>query len=341
MSFFSQNEIEQLTIDQMVFHLIGPNADDFVRLEAIEPGEYSDFFIERIVSANSGIPYSFTDASATRTRLNRIAENHEVFQVESELLAEDFHLQHGGSAAAGAFLIFVLSAGADQFFALLKYDDETVLSYELEELEDGRKRVSLDSIDRTFVQNRDALQKSAIVRLTELGGDLVVLDRQNQQKVARYFENFLAAKRQFEDAEITKKLVDVTRRIIRDNRDLVPEAVFRERTRRTYEAASAGGQLNIDNQKSFLDTVFGQQLADDHPIIPKYRSALRRARIEAIPVRLDAADIKRPSAITYTTQNQIQIRVPRQMTDLVVIGENSVIINDTVTEETDDTDATR
>lgn len=340
MSFFTQNQIDQLAIDRMVFHLIGPEDDDFVRLEAMNPGEFSDFFIERIVSANDGIPYTFSDASATRTRLGRIANDISVFQEESERLAEDFQRQHGGSAAAGAFLIFVLSAGDDQFFALLKYDDETVLSYELEELEDGRRRVSLDSLDRTFVQNRDALQKSAIVNLTDDGGDLVVLDRQNQQKVARYFENFLAAVREFEDAEVTKKLVDTTRKLIRDNRDLVPDHVYRERTRRTYEAASAGGQLNVDNQKSFLDVVFGRQLPDDDPIIPKFRSALRRARIEAIPVTLDASSISRPSAIKYTTQNQIQIRVPTQMVNLVEIEDDRIIINDSVTDQTDDTDRT-
>ena len=61
-----------------------------------------------------------------------------------ETLAEDFQRQHGGAAARGAFLVFVLSLGAESFFALLKYDDETVLTYAMQDGRQGRKRVKLD-----------------------------------------------------------------------------------------------------------------------------------------------------------------------------------------------------
>ncbi len=66
-----------------------------------------------------------------------------------------------------------------------------MLSYELRDAAGGRKRVALDALERTLVQNREALQKAVLVRLTERGGKLLVLDRQNQQKVARFFEGFL------------------------------------------------------------------------------------------------------------------------------------------------------
>jgi hypothetical protein len=333
--FYDEEQVEDLAIEQMVFHLVGPRQEDFVRLEALQPGEFSDFFLERIRSINSGIPYEFSDASATRERLGRINADPTQFQIESERLASDFQRQHGGSAAAGAFLVFVLRSQGEQSFALLKYDDETVLSYELEEGEDGRQIVSLDAIERTFVQNRDALQKSALIRLNDGGGELRILDRQNQQKVARYFENFLDATRMYEDAALTEKLVKVTREVIQNNKDMVPPEVVREVTRRTYDAANAGGQINADAQKSFLDTVFGRALPDDAPIVAKYRSALRRARIEATPISLDAATVTRPAAVRYRTENDIRVRVPTHMQDEVVIEANRIIINDRVTEEID------
>lgn len=335
--FFSDQQAAELQIEQMVFHLVGPEDGDFVRLEALDPGEFSDFFLERILSVNAGIPYEFSDASSTRERLGRIAEDESRFQIESERLAEDFQRQHGGSAAGGAFLVFSLRAQGEQSFALLKYDDETVLSYELEEGDDGRQIVSLDAIEKTFVQNRDALQKSALIRLADEGGELRILDRQNQQKVARYFENFLDCKRCFEDADLTARLVDVTRRVLRANKEIVPPEVLRDMTRRTFNAANAGGEITAENQKSFLDTVYGATLPDDAPIVAKFRSGLRKARIEATPITLNSANVSRPAAVRYKTENNIQVRVPDNMRDSVIVEDNRIVINDPVSETIDDT----
>ncbi|MGV6871326.1 nucleoid-associated protein [Pseudochelatococcus sp. B33] len=312
-----------------------------VRLEEIHPGPFSSFFIDRIRSVNNGLPYVFSDASSTRERLRRIAEDTTLFQVESERLAEDFQRLHGGSAAAGAFLVFLLDVAGEQFFALLKYDDETVLAYELAEGRDGRKRVSLDALERTFVQNRDALQKSALVKLTDEGGELTVLDRRNQQNVARYFENFLDAVRRFDDAEATRKMVDVTRRVIRENKDLVPLRVYQEVTKRAFEAAAAGGQVGVDDQKSFLDTVVGQALPPDHPLVDKFQSALRKHRLDGTPIKFDVSNVSPPSVLRYDTVNGIQIRVPAELKKVVVVEKNRIIINDVLEEQYDDTDTRR
>lgn len=335
--FFTDQQLADLTIERMVFHLVGPNEESFVRLQEFAPGQYQEFFLERIRSVNGGIPYRFSNASATRTRLQRIAEDHEVFQDESEELARDFQNRHGGSAAAGAFLIFSLRVGQDRAYALLKYDDETVLSYEFEENEDGDRIVTLDSIERTFVQSRDALQKSALIRLTDEDGELTVLDRQNQQKVARYFENFLDARRQFNDADLTQRLVKVTRAVIKENRGLVSEEVSRNVHRRTYEAAAQGGNINAENQKSFLESVVGRPLEDADDLVMLYRRALNRERIENVPVRLDPTDVRAPASERIKTANDIRIRVPNEMRDAVIVEEDRVVIRDRVIERTDDT----
>ncbi|MBN9236899.1 MULTISPECIES: nucleoid-associated protein [Phyllobacteriaceae] len=338
MAFFEGDQVSALSIERMVFHLVGPRPEDMVWLEEINPGRFSDFFIDRIRSVNNGLPYVFSDASATRERLRRIATDSKHFQTESEKLAEDFQRLHGGSAAAGAFLLFQLAAAGAQFFALLKYDDEKVLTYELAEGRGGRKKVSLDALERTFVQNRDALQKSALVKLTEAGGELTVLDRRNQQNVARYFENFLDAVRQFDDAEATRKMVDVTRQVIRENRDLVSPQVYQEVTKRTFDAASAGGQVGVDDQKSFLDTVVGQALPPDHPLVAKFQSALRKQRLDGTPIKFDVSNVRPPSTLRYRTKNGIQIRVPSELKKVVTVEANRIIINDPLDVSYDDTD---
>lgn len=341
MAFFSDAELATLTIERMVFHLVGPVEGHLVRLEEIRPGRFAGFFIERIRAANSGAPYLFSDASSTRERLSRILDNPRLFQEESERLAEDFQRQHGGTAAPGAVLLFLLNAGGQQVFAILKYDDEKVLTYEVQEGRGGRKRVNLESLDRTFVQNRDALQKSALIRLTDEGGELTVLDRRNQQKVARYFENFLDAFRQHEDADLTQKLVEVTREVIRDNKNLVSPEVFSGRTRRTYDAAAAGGHVHAYNQKSFLDTVLGLTLPDDHPLVGKYKNALRKARIDGVPISFDPAKVRPPSGVRYKTIHGIQLRVPADSVERVEVQANRIIINDRVEERYDDADPVR
>ncbi|WP_297804151.1 nucleoid-associated protein [uncultured Brevundimonas sp.] len=338
MAFFEQAELDDLKIHKMVFHLVGPSEADFVTLDAVDPGKFNNFFIDRIRSVNSGVPYTFTDASSTRERLSRISENPDLFQTESEKLAEDFQRLHGGGTAPGAFLVFHLKADQNDVFALLKYDDETVLTYDVKEHEDGRRYVKLDEIERTFVQNPNALQKSALIRLTDDGlGSLTVLDRRNQQKVARYFENFLAAKRVHDDARLTEILANVTRDVIRRNKTLVEDNVYREAGLRSYNAAAAGGELKGDEQRRFLEAVIGKPLPDDSPLLVKFANALRTARIEAVPVKLDATSLRRPSVMRYVTKNNIQIRAPTDMLERVVVEDDRIIINDEVDRSYDDT----
>lgn len=336
MAFLEHEQLMQLRIRQMVFHLVGPKPENFVRLEAIDPGRFGGFFLDRIRSINGGLPYVFTDASSAHTRLSRISDDPRVFQRESEALAEDFQQMHMGPMAAGAFLVFRLEAAGQEFFALLKYDDEAVLTYDVEDAPSGRKRVNLESLERTFVQNRDALQKSALIRLGPENGELAVLDRRNQQAVARYFENFLGARRVLDDAQLTERLVDVVRDVIKDNKDLVAPEVVRDVTRRTYNAARAGGHLAMDEHQRFLETVLGYQLQEDDPLLAKYRAALRRARIEASPMTIDPARVHPPRTVNYVTVNNIRIRVPAGMEPVVEVDGDRIIINDRVESQYDD-----
>lgn len=340
MAFLDDDQLAALAIERMVFHLVGPRDEHFVRLEAVEPGPHADFFLGRIKSVLTGAPYGFSDASSTRERLRRIAVDPTLFQEESERLAEDFQRAHVGSAARGAVLLFALRCGPTQLFAILKYDDELVLSYDVSDTAGGRKRVTLTELERTFVQNREALQKSAVAELTDEGGRLVVLDRRNPQRVARYFETFLDAARIHQDEELTEKLVKATRDTIRANRDLVPEQVYNEVTRRTYEAAGAGGAIDVDGHRKFLEAVMGQPLPDDHPILPRFEAALRKERIDGVPLSLNPAKVRPPSTRRLVTRNGIQIRIPIDMEELVDLTADAVVIRDPVVERYDDPSTT-
>jgi hypothetical protein len=341
MGFYEDAQLAALRIERMVFHLVGPKENDFVRLEEVHPGRFAEFFLGRIRAVNAGAEYRFSVPSTTRECLVRIDADPARFQEESEELASAFQRLHGGAAARGAFLIFVLRADRERTFALLKYDDETVLRYELREGAEGRKRVELEALERTFVQNPGALQKSALIRLTATAGDLVVMDRVMQPKVAQYFETFLSATRLFDDAELTHRLVQVTRDLIRTHRELVSPEVYSQMTERTFDAAAARGVVDADAPGRFLAAVLGQPLRDDDPLLQKFTGGLRRARLDGMPITLDPARVSRPTVLRLVTASNIQISVPMEVRDLVVVEDGRIIINDAVERSYDDTDHAR
>ena len=191
MAFLDEGELGSLQIQQSVFHIVGPGSEHFQLLSAFDAAPYAAFFLGRIKSVNGGNRYQFRDDAPVRAQLARIAADPETFQEESEKLATAFDAAHGGSAAVGAFLVFTLTCSGGQLFALLKFEDEKVLSYDFKESSTGHPIPTFGEIERTFVENRNALQKAALIRLKEGADEVYVADRQNPQRPAAYFEQFL------------------------------------------------------------------------------------------------------------------------------------------------------
>ena len=59
MAFLQAEQLETLAIDKMVFHVVGPEDGELILLEEIEPGPFSDFFLDRLKSTNNGIMLDF------------------------------------------------------------------------------------------------------------------------------------------------------------------------------------------------------------------------------------------------------------------------------------------
>lgn len=331
MSLLDDVELQSLTIERMVFHIVGPRPSNFQKLEEINPGGFSEFFLDRIRSARHGNSYKFSDAASTKERLLRILINGKKFQEESEALAEDFQRAHGGSTAPGAFLVFLLSCGDRRVFALLKYDDEAVLTYELEDADEGRKKATLESLQRNFVRNPDALQKAALITLDPEPGHLSVLDRRNQSKVARYFETFLDAKREFTDDELTRRLFQATVDTILENEELVAEDVFREVKRRVYDATRSGGSVDAEGP-GFLASVLGRPLKADDPLAVKFRSKLREQRIESESFSLSKTAIRKPAQIKIETAHGVRVTYANDLQGIVEVDEpnGTILIRDRI-----------
>jgi len=204
MAFLDELELDSLHIQQSVFHIVGPGSEHFQLLSAFNAAPYAPFFLRRIKSVNGGNRYRFLDDASVRAQLARVAADPNAFQGESERLATAFNAAHGGNTAVGAFLVFALTCSGGQLFALLKFEDEKVLSYDFKTSATGHPTPTFGEIERTFVENRNALQKAALIRLKEDADEICVVDRQNPQRPAAYFEQFLLVRRSRSEAELTQ-----------------------------------------------------------------------------------------------------------------------------------------
>lgn len=317
MAFLSDDELASLTIEQSVFHIVGPRREHFQLLEAFDASPHAAFFLGRIRSINSGNRYTFLSDAAVRTKLARIDDDPAVFQVESEQLAEAFDEGHRGSSAIGAFLIFALRCSTGPVFALLKFEDEKVLSYAIAEGQSGKPRPTFGEIERTFVQNRHALQKAVLIRLDENGDSVSVIDRQNPQKPAAYFEQFLGVRRMRTEDELTKKLIDVTRTVARKHKDKLPPDAVAALSKRLYDASQSGGSVDGEKIEDWFKSIVGP-LPDDSPVLADLKNQLKREGMAGESFVLRKGAIPAPRNRRVETINGVRITFPVELQASIV-----------------------
>lgn len=309
MAFLSETELESLRIEQSVFHIVGPGDEHFQLLAAFDAGPHEVFFLGRVKSVNGGNRYTFLEDAPVRAQLARINRDRSTFQEESEKLATAFNQAHGGSTAVGAFLIFALRCSAGRLFALLKFEDEKVLSYNVVRSRGGKPKPTFGEIERTFVQNRNALQKAALIRLGRDQDEICVVDRQNPQRPAAYFEQFLLAKRLRTEEELTRSIVEITRNVALKHRDTLPADAMKNLAKRLYDASESGGSVDGEASEGWLKSIFGP-LPEDSPIFKDFKSALKRDGLAGESFNLQKGAVPAPKNRRVETANGVKITFP-------------------------------
>lgn len=333
MAFLNETELESLRIEQSVFHIVGPGDEHFQLLAAFDAGPHEPFFLGRVKSVNGGNRYQFLEDAPVRAQLARISRDKSTFQDESEKLATAFNKAHGGSAAVGAFLIFVLRCSTGRLFALLKFEDEKVLSYNVVRGRSGKPKPTFGEIERTFVQNRNALQKAALIRLGRNEDQICVVDHQNPQRPAAYFEQFLLARRQRTEEELTKAIIDVTRNVAQRHRDILPAGAMKNLAQRLYDASRSGGSVDGEATEKWLNSIFGP-LADDSPVIKDFKAALKREGLAGESFKLQKDAVSPPRNRRVETESGVKITFPVDLTASTVLVDpvkGQIIIKDKIT----------
>lgn len=343
MSFLSDTDLQTLSIQQSVFHIVGPHEEHFQLLEAFDAAPHAAFFLGRIRSVMIGNRYTFLSDAAVRTQLSRIAGDPGVFQEESERLAEAFNEGHRGSSAIGAFLVFTLRCESGPVFALLKFEDEKVLSYAISDGRSGKPKPTFGVIERTFVQNRNALQKAALIRLGPDSDEICVVDRQNPQKPAAYFEQFLGVRRVRTEDELTKKLVEVTQAVVLKNKEILPKDVVATLPKRLFDATQSRGSVDGERAEDWLKSIVGP-LPDDSPVINDLRKMLKREGMTGESFQLQRGVIPEPRNRRIETISGIKLTFPRSLQKSVVDVDQDrgvITIRDEITRDDIEFDNTR
>lgn len=300
----------------MIFHVVGKTLEDPVILEEIAPLQEAEFFLDRVKSAAGGNLFAFREASETEHKLRSIRANPALFGEVSAALARDFHGRHKSQMSDGALFLFDLSAGRDtRFFAIIKYDNEDVVRYTLE-AHGERQRVSLERFAQSFVKKREAMQKVALIRLKDVGGDIAVYDRSNRFHISDYFEGFLRAQRVNEAAKNTEKLVEALKRTFIDQKvNLSPEIKARG-LNGMYDALRQIHEFDPDNLDGPVTAIFGQQ-DERSPVLRALKKSLRNEGIAEEAFEIVPDNIRKPAKRRIKTLEGMTISYDEAYQDLI------------------------
>ena len=220
MSLLTDTEKESLSINRMIFHVVGKSLEEPILLKEIDPPEHADFFLERVKSALYGNLFEFKKNSDTERLLRSIADDEGDFTELTQELARHFQKLHlHRTMSEGVFFVFELDAGGgNKVYALIKYDNEDVVRYMLKDIH-GPQVPQLERFKESFVRKAEAMQKIALVRLEDRqGGKIIVRDKSKPAHISDYFEGFLEVRRVNSPNEMSEKLVEAFKETFKKHR---------------------------------------------------------------------------------------------------------------------------
>lgn len=314
MSFLSDQEVQNLRINRMIFHVVGKSLEVPILLSEISPLQHVDFFLERIKSSLKGNLFTFNELSNTDRILRIIKTNADndptCFTEQSKLLASDFQSHHtGGNTSMGCFFLFELMSNNNKLYAIIKYDNEDVVRYVIDEQQNENQIPRLERFNESFVRKAEAMQKIALIRLSdeESGGDIVVRDRSKRTNISGYFKGFLKAKRKNSEEELCDKLINVLKDVFKKHRDLLPEGIKRSGVNKIYEVLGrADFDYNAEEPTSLLTSIFGP-IDEESPIKKSFATLSRDCGIDGESFRIIADSIQKPARRRIETAENVVI----------------------------------
>lgn len=275
----SNEQFAALRITRFIFHVVHHGEPEPIFLDEIEIGEYEPFFLERVKSILKGTAYEFNPQAGVCTLLEAINDDASQFIEVSRQLAVDFHA-HGlddKRIKKGVMILMKLSTLEKDLFAIIKYEHDEVLRYS-----NNGTKVMLERVSDTFTRSPDAMQKAALIDMSEDDPVVVVLDRNVRAGISGFFQGFLNVRRKKSEKEMTEDLWDVVKSTSNKHLDELPREFPKEVQLRTDEFMKS--KDSFDGEE-FFDQVFGPYANDS--IRNTYRSCLQKQELENEQFSLD------------------------------------------------------
>lgn len=221
-SVLSRSQLDNLVIEQFIFHVILPERRDNP-VEPLNEVVLTDsqriFFTDRLREAAYGTQFVFReDAAHLKDNCQQLLTIPTDYVAISRRIAEDFAGRHRGNMSPGVFVISI----AQTLYAenqpvrlvfLAKLDHKLVYRYFLEEV-NGGTRARMEEITNTLVEDKSAMQKSALVDVSDTFlWDALSWERQGKPDgdLTDYFRGFLGVRLRETASELTRRTVSAVK----------------------------------------------------------------------------------------------------------------------------------
>lgn len=225
-SVLTDEEKESIVIEKFIFHIIDQDKLNPIFLDEVELLEgQKDFFTKRLKDISEGIQHNFKDketSSFFKACYAIIEDPSKNFIKISQELTASFKSYHNKNTNNGVFITALVSISGDrQLLYFVKLDHRKVYQYNVHD-----RKALLKEVERTFVEDKKAIQKAALV---DIGGNYVwhvlAIDRTTKGQLAltSYFSDFLTVvQRDTPSSLTTKALRSATKWAITNKNEFSP-----------------------------------------------------------------------------------------------------------------------
>ncbi|MFP4681254.1 MAG: nucleoid-associated protein [Chitinispirillaceae bacterium] len=319
----SVDQLASLRITRFIFHVVHHGEPEPFFFEELDIGEFEGFFLERVKSILKGTPYEFNPSAQVWEHLDAVINEPVEFVDRSRQLAVNFHA-HGlddKRIKKGVMILAELKTLGKELFAIIKYEHDQVLKYR----NDG-KNVVLENVYDTFTRSPDAMQKAALVDMSEESPVVMVVDRHVRDGISGFFQGFLNVRRKKSQKELTDSLWSVVKNTSKEHLEELPPDFAHEVKQRTGDFLQ--NRENFDDDQ-FFDEVFGPYANDQ--VRNTYKSCLQKADMENEQFCLDREAASVPRKRKIKTAEGVTIYFNEKSASSVQIsygqdGEKDVII---------------